>query len=49
MISHTNDDEEARKEGPSASRRTRTEGFVKTKARSFVESRSKGKEKEEER
>lgn len=43
LLSHTGK-EEAREEGPSTSRRTRTGGFVKTKARSFVESRSKGKE-----
>lgn len=40
---------EARKEGPSTSRRTRTGGFVKTKAGSFVESRSKDKEEEQAR
>lgn len=45
LLSHTGK-EEARKEGPSTSRRTRTGGFVKTKARSFVESRSRGEEKE---
>lgn len=45
LLSHTGK-EEGRKEGPSTSRRTRTGGFVKTKARSFVESRSRGKEKE---
>lgn len=48
-ISRTQGREEARKEGPSTSRRTRTGGFVKTKARSFVESRSKGKEEEAEK
>lgn len=44
-ISHT-EKREAGEESPSTSRRTRTGGFVKTKARSFVESRSKGEEKE---